>query len=177
MKTQALVLALMVGAAGVSPAQMMDSQAEASAKTQKSSAPQSSGPSPSLGDGELPQPDAVQQKAASTFAAKPKAVAPKPVVPAKAALVPLTPRERVVQMLDRFTFGPRPGEVDRVMAMGADKWLEQQLNPDSIKDDVLNRRLGDYPTVNMSAQQVTTTFPDRPQVGAVNDGKVPFPEI
>ena len=49
-----------------------------------------------------------------------------------AVLTPLTQRERALQLLDRFTFGPRPGEVDRVMATGADKWLEQQLNPDAI---------------------------------------------
>src|SRR5580765_3546184 len=60
---------------------------------------------------------------------------------------PLTDRERAVQLLNRFTFGPRPGEVEQVLAMGADNWLEQQLSPETIKDDALNRRLSDYPTL------------------------------
>ena len=50
---------------------------------------------------------------------------------------PLDQRERAVQLLDRFTFGARPGDVDHVLAMGADQWFEQQLNPDAIKDAAL----------------------------------------
>ena len=72
-------------------------------------------------------PDARQQAAAKTFAAKGKAAVPK-TAPAKAApLVPLTERERVLQMLDRFTFGPRPGDVDHAVAMGVGNWFEQQM--------------------------------------------------
>ncbi len=47
----------------------------------------------------------------------------KPKLPAlarEAPLVPLTERERAVQMLDRFTFGARPGDVERVLALGPD---------------------------------------------------------
>ena len=67
--------------------------------------------------GRAAAPDARQQAAAKTSSAKAK---PRPkTAPAKAApLVPLTERERALQMLDRFTFGPRPGDVDRVLAMG-----------------------------------------------------------
>ena len=115
-------------------------------------------------------PDAVQQRAAHTFAAH-GAAKPKP--PARFA--PLTPRERVVQLLDRFTFGPRPGEVDRVLAQGGDAWLNRQLDPVSIHDNALDRRLGDYPTLTMTAQQALNVFPDRQQVYAVSDGKAPYP--
>src|ERR1700735_1972769 len=75
-------------------------------------------------DSDSSAPDPAQKKAAQTFAAKAK-VAPTAKV---AALKPLTPRERTLQLLNRFTFGPRPGEVDRVLALGSDKWLDQQLN-------------------------------------------------
>ncbi len=83
-----------------------------------------------------------QKPAAKTPVGKGKAAAPKPETSRAETLVPLTERERAQQILDRFTFGPRPGDVDRVLAMGADKWLEQQLNPNAIKDPVLDRRLG-----------------------------------
>jgi uncharacterized protein (DUF1800 family) len=92
-----------------------------------------------------------------------------------AALTPLNLRERVVQLLDRFTFGPTPGEVDRVLAEGEDKWVDQQMNPGAIPDDALQRRLVDYPTLSMSAAQVSTVFPDRAQVDMVADGKMPYP--
>jgi uncharacterized protein (DUF1800 family) len=95
---------------------------------------------------------------------------------AKAApLVPLTERERAVQMLDRFTFGPRPGDVDRVLAMGVDAWFTQQLNPDAIKDPVLDKRLADFPTLNMSPEQALSVFPDRGLIQQVSDGKRPYP--
>jgi len=113
------------------------------------------------------------------LAARAQTMTPKARTPHTAAktvvLTPLTARERVVQLLDRFTFGPRPGEVDRVLAQGADKWVEAQMNPDAIPDDVLTKRLGNFPTLGMSAQQASLVFPDRPQVDLVADGKVPYP--
>ena len=120
-------------------------------------------------------PDARQQAAAKTFAAKGKAAVPK-TAPAKAApLVPLTERERALQMLDRFTFGPRPGDVDHAVAMGVGNWFEQQLNPDAIKDPALDKRLADFPTLNMTPEQALTLFPDRGTIQQVADGKKPMP--
>src|ERR1700761_8718789 len=94
-------------------------------------------------------------------AAKASAAKPKLPVAKAAPFVPLNERERALQLLDRFTFGARPGDVDRVLAMGADKWFEQQLNPDAIKDPALDKRLGDFPTLNMTPEQALTIFPDR----------------
>jgi uncharacterized protein (DUF1800 family) len=93
----------------------------------------------------------------------------------KLASSALTERERVVQLLDRFTFGPRPGDVERVLAQGVDAWMAQQMEPASINDSACDRRLGQYPTLNMSPAQVLNIFPDRPQIGAVADGKAPYP--
>ena len=99
---------------------------------------------------------------------------PKPAPPVS-ELIPLSDRERALQLLDRFTFGARPGEVDHVLTMGADKWLERQLNPDSIKDPALDRRLADFPTLNMTPEQALTVFPDRGTIQQVADGKKPMP--
>src|SRR5665213_3614123 len=119
-------------------------------------------------DIDMPVADAAQRKAARTFASKKKKILP-PVV-RTAVLTPLGRRERALQLLDRFTFGPRPGEVARVLAIGSDKWLEQQLDPDSIPNNALNRRLNDFPTLGMSAEDALKTFPDRSLVTAVADG-------
>jgi uncharacterized protein (DUF1800 family) len=89
--------------------------------------------------------------------------------------VPLTQRERALQMLNRFTFGPRPGDVDRVMVMGPDKWFAAQLDSTSIPDGALERRLQDYPTLGMTPEQVLAIFPDRGAVEQVADGKRPYP--
>jgi uncharacterized protein (DUF1800 family) len=116
----------------------------------------------------------VRQKPAKTAAAKSAATKLQPAAKPE-TLVPLTDRERALQVLDRFTYGPRPGDADRVLAMGVDKWFEQQLNPDAIKDPALDRRLADFPTLNMSPEQALTVFPDRGTIQQVADGKKPMP--
>jgi uncharacterized protein (DUF1800 family) len=122
-----------------------------------------------------PVPDALQKGAAKKSTARAKAAAPKPVVPDTPSLVPLSERERAVQVLGRFTFGPRPGDVDHVLAVGVDKWFEQQLNPGAIKDPALDRRLADFPTLNMTPEQALMVFPDRGTIQRVADGKQPMP--
>jgi uncharacterized protein (DUF1800 family) len=108
------------------------------------------------------------QKPAASTASKPH------VIPTQ-KLTPLNPRERVEQLLDRFTFGPRPGDIDNVLALGTDAWFEQQLNPDSIKDPNWARRQGEFPTLGMSAEQALTLFPDRNVLLQVEQGKRPMP--
>jgi len=156
-------------------AQMMEQQPE----SMGAAAPQSTQTSPQKAPGDsadtMASPDAAQQKAAKTFAAK-AAPPRKPTPTAKpVVLTPLTPRERIVQLLDRFTYGPRPGEVDRVLAQGEDAWLAQQFNPEALPDAQLAKRLADYPTLAMTPDQVVKVFPDRGQVNAVDQGKVPYP--
>ena len=92
-----------------------------------------------------------------------------------AANVPLTQRERAVQLLSRFTYGARPGDVEKVLALGADKWLEQQMTPETIPDAALDRRLADLLTTRMSAAQALTVFPDRGAIQQVAEGKRPYP--
>ena len=93
-------------------------------------------------------------------------------IPPKAQL---SPRERAVQLLNRFTYGPRPGDVEKVVAIGPDKWFEQQLSLASIPDGALDKRLNDYPTLNLSSEQILAIFPDRGVIQQVADGKRPYP--
>ena len=96
--------------------------------------------------------------------------------PAKPApLVPLNQRERSQQLLNRFTFGPRPGDLEQVLALTPERWFEQQLNPASIPDSVLDKRLIDYPTLNLQPDQALTLFPDRGTIQQVAEGKRPYP--
>ena len=70
--------------------------------------------------------------------------------------VPLRQQERAEQVLSRFTFGARPGDVERVMAQGVDAWFEQQMTPEKIADPVVERRLNDLPTIRMTPEQALT---------------------
>jgi uncharacterized protein (DUF1800 family) len=49
----------------------------------------------------------------------------------------LNAHEQAVHVLNRLAFGPRPGDVDRVKAMGVDRWIEQQLHPERVDDAAL----------------------------------------
>jgi uncharacterized protein (DUF1800 family) len=116
----------------------------------------------------------VRQRAGARTSARPDAGMQKQAAKSE-ALAPLDERARALQMLDRFTFGPRPGDVDRVMAMGADKWFAQQFHPETIKDPALDGRLADFPTLNMTPEQALMVFPDRGTIQRVADGKQPMP--
>ncbi|MDP6519931.1 MAG: DUF1800 domain-containing protein, partial [Planctomycetota bacterium] len=48
--------------------------------------------------------------------------------PQRAEGAPLSERERAVHVLARLAFGHRPGDVDRLVAGGVDKWLGDQLS-------------------------------------------------
>ncbi len=108
--------------------------------------------------------------------AQKKTARPKPQSSTKPAQsIPLSPQERAQQLLNRFTFGPRPGDLEQVIALTPEKWFEQQLNPTSIPDQVVDKRLNDYPTLNMQPDQALILFPDRFTLGQVADGKRPPP--
>src|ERR1700710_1602943 len=57
-----------------------------------------------------------------------------------AAATEIQGQQRVLHALNRLTFGPRPGEVEAVEAMGLDRWFARQLNPASIPDTALEQR-------------------------------------
>ena len=47
----------------------------------------------------------------------------------------------VLHALNRLTFGPRPGDVERVSRVGLSEWIDRQLNPARIDEAALERRL------------------------------------
>lgn len=51
-------------------------------------------------------------------------------------------RDSALHLLNRIAYGPRPGDVDRVLAEGIDTYLERQLHPDRIPDPAVAAPLG-----------------------------------
>jgi uncharacterized protein (DUF1800 family) len=82
---------------------------------------------------------------------------------------------RAVHALDRLTFGPRPGDAETVSAMGVDKWIDLQLHPDKIADSVMQARLEQYRTLQMSSREMAADFPSNPLLKAAMEGKVAIP--
>ncbi|MCC6739897.1 MAG: DUF1800 domain-containing protein [Planctomycetia bacterium] len=54
-----------------------------------------------------------------------------------------------VHLLNRAAFGPWPGDLERVAHVGADKWIEEQLFPDSIDDLACQIRTRGFETLHL----------------------------
>lgn len=87
----------------------------------------------------------------------------------------MTERRRALHAVNRLTFGPRPGDVNRVVAMGVDRWIEGQLNPSKIDDSALTARLVSLRTLDMSTEAMIEAFPPQAVIKALEDGKLPLP--
>ena len=90
-------------------------------------------------------------------------------------IAPLTQEQRAIHVLNRLTFGPRPGDLGHVLEIGVDKWIDQQLHPESIDDSTLNARLGPLRTLRMSPKELVENFPSPGMIKAVADGKAQPP--
>src|SRR5664279_6506557 len=87
--------------------------------------------------------------------------APAPGTAAAKSSIELGDRQRALHALNRLTFGPRPGDLERVQAMGVDRWIEQQLYPERIDDGVLQTRLAAYPAMRLTSQELASRLPSR----------------
>jgi len=84
-------------------------------------------------------------------------------------------QQRVLHALNRLTFGPRPGDVAAVEAMGLNKWFEQQLNPGKIDDSVLEAKLAEYPAMNLPLAELERKYPGPQMLKAMIDGQAQLP--
>ncbi len=84
--------------------------------------------------------------------------------------------ERILHALNRFTFGPRPGDVEAVKAIGLDRWLDEQLHPAAINNAALEVRLAQYPAMQWSAEDLLFRLPSNAVIRQVIDGKAPMPD-
>jgi uncharacterized protein (DUF1800 family) len=84
-------------------------------------------------------------------------------------------QKRAVQALNRLTFGPRPGDVQQVMAMGVERWIDLQLHPEKISDSAVESRLAAFRTLRMSSKELAEQFPDNQMIRQVMDGKRGMP--
>jgi uncharacterized protein (DUF1800 family) len=81
----------------------------------------------------------------------------------------LSADEAIHHALNRLAYGPRPGDVERIKQMGLAKWIDQQLNPNSIEDKAVEARLENYPTLRMSTAKLLGEYP-QPKQAAKKEG-------
>src|SRR6478752_7367120 len=89
---------------------------------------------------------------------------------------PLTSDEKILQALNRLTFGPRPGDIEAVKAMGLKKWIDRQLHPERIAENpVLAAKLKTLDSLEMSGNELVRNYPTPQMVKQMVNGQLPFP--
>jgi uncharacterized protein (DUF1800 family) len=86
--------------------------------------------------------------------------------------------QRILHALNRFSFGPCPGDLEKVRALGLDKWFDQQLKPASIDNADLNARLARYPAMQWTTQDLMFRAPSNAMIrqAANGNGNVMVPQ-
>jgi uncharacterized protein (DUF1800 family) len=71
----------------------------------------------------------------------------------------LSKDKHIVHALNRLTFGPRPGDVERVRRVGVEKWIQLQLQPDRIAENpALETRLRAFPTLELGTSNILEKY-------------------
>jgi uncharacterized protein (DUF1800 family) len=76
----------------------------------------------------------------------------------------LSEEQRILHALNRLGYGARPGDVERVRAMGLDNYIKQQLNPRQIDDSAAEARVKNLPTLNMTTAELYEKYPQPQQL-------------
>ena len=73
---------------------------------------------------------------------------------------PLSGDQKILHVLNRLGFGARPGDVEKVRALGLQKYIDQQLNPAAIEDTVAETKVKDLDIFGMSTAELFAKYPN-----------------
>jgi uncharacterized protein (DUF1800 family) len=85
-------------------------------------------------------------------------------IPAVALASKKTPRPAaeedavIAHALNRLGYGPRPGDVEKVRAMGLDEWIDGQLHPNRIADPAMASHLASLRTIRLSTGDLLARY-------------------
>jgi len=77
---------------------------------------------------------------------------------AASAAQPAVDRQ-IVHTLNRLSYGARPGDLERVRAIGLPAWIDRQLRPQTIDDAVAERALAELTTLRMPIAELLRDYP------------------
>ena len=89
---------------------------------------------------------------------------------------PLKGDEKLLQVLNRFTYGPRPGDLEKLRAMGIQAWFNQQLQPKTIDDSRLEAKLANYPAMKLPLPELMAMYPNQQVLRKTMNGQAERPE-
>ncbi len=79
------------------------------------------------------------------------------------AMPPAPPidRAQVIHVLNRMTFGIRPGDIETVQKEGLQTYIEQQLHPEKLDDSAVEAQFKDYPLLHLSQSDLHQLYDDQ----------------
>jgi uncharacterized protein (DUF1800 family) len=96
-------------------------------------------------------------------------------MPAKPRVATLNPEQKILHLLNRLTFGARPGDFETVRRQGIETFLDVQLHPETIDDSEVEQRLAILPTLQMTQAELYQFYPPAPVVDQRANEKNPPP--
>lgn len=78
----------------------------------------------------------------------------------KGGAKPLTEEQKILHVLGRLGFGARPGDVEKVKAIGLQKYIDQQLNATTIDDSAAEAKWKNIDVFNMTTSEVFAKYPN-----------------
>jgi uncharacterized protein (DUF1800 family) len=78
---------------------------------------------------------------------------------AKSSQKSLTEDQKIMHVLNRLGFGARPGDAQRVKAIGLKNYIEQQLDPSSLNDSVAESKLRNFDVLKLTNDQLFSKYP------------------
>ncbi len=71
---------------------------------------------------------------------------------------PVSEDDKIVHALNRLGYGPRPGDVEKVKAMGLSRYIDRQLAPERIDDSAVDKKLASFTTLQLSGDQLAAEY-------------------
>ena len=82
----------------------------------------------------------------------------------QSSVAKLSEDQRILHVLNRLGYGARPGDVERVKAMGIEKYIAQQLDPGSIDDAQAIARVQRLESLQMTTAELYEKYPQPGQL-------------
>jgi uncharacterized protein (DUF1800 family) len=76
----------------------------------------------------------------------------------------LSDDQRILHVLNRLGFGARPGDIERVKAMGLENYINQQLSPEKINDAVADAKTKSLAALSMTTAELYEKYPQPGQL-------------
>ena len=76
----------------------------------------------------------------------------------------LTEEQRIIHVLNRLGFGPRPGDVERIKSIGLEKYINQQLAPEKIADTMAENKTQELSALKLSTAELYEKYPQPAQL-------------